>query len=125
MLPPPPDKVPQVIVRTKQSYALWHNHLVNLKRIDQQTLGVKLDKIFTSLLELIFRACFAYDKFEKLHLVSEAIGTNDLLKFFLQIAWEHKMLSHKQYSEIILNIDEIGRMLGGWKKNIQDKTSTL
>jgi hypothetical protein len=44
-----------------------------------------------------------------------------LLKFFLQIAWEHKVVDHKQYSTLILNLDEVGRMLGGWKKDIQER----
>ncbi|MFZ2521922.1 MAG: four helix bundle protein [Minisyncoccia bacterium] len=77
--------------------------------------------MFLSLLELIFRACFAYDKFEKLSLVSQAIGKDDLLKFFLQIAWEHKIIDNKQYGVLILNLDEVGRMLGGWKKDIQER----
>ncbi len=46
---------------------------------------------------------------------------NDLLKFFLQIMWEHKIIDHKQYGSLILLLDEIGRMLGGWKKDIQEK----
>jgi hypothetical protein len=111
-----------VLVRTKEAYHLWHDHLANLRQLDRLTLGNKIDDIFVSILELIFRACFAYDKFEKLSLVSQAIGKNDLLKFFLQIGWEHKMLNHEQYGQFILQLDEIGRMLGGWKKSLADKT---
>ena len=74
------------------------------------------------MLELIFRACFAHDKFEKLSLVSHAVGKNDILKFFLQIGWEHKVLDHEDYAKLILLLDEVGRQLGGWKKNLQEKT---
>lgn len=86
------------------------------------TIGDKIDDIFLAILELIFRACFAYDKFEKLSLVSQAIGKNDLLKFFLQIGWEHKIVNRVRYGDFILRLDEIGRMLGGWKKSLEDKT---
>lgn len=110
-------------MRAKEAYQAWHNHLVNLKRLDRDTVGTKIDTTFLSILELIFRACFAYDKFKKLSLVSQAIGKTDLLKFFLQIGWEHKILNHTQYGALILNLDEVGRMLGGWKKNLGDKTS--
>lgn len=98
--------------------------MLNINRLDRITLGTKIDGIFLSMLELVFRGCFAYDKFEKLSLVSQAIAKNDLLKFFLQIGWEHKLLNHKKYGEIILYLDEAGRMLGGWKKSLQEKTPT-
>lgn len=87
-------------------------------------MGVKIDNTFTSFLEIIFRATFAYDKFEKLSLVSQAIGKSDLLKFFLQIAWEQKIIDHKIYASLILLLDDTGRMLGGWKKSLQEKTPT-
>lgn len=115
--------IPLVLVRAKKAYQLWHKSIVNLKRVDRYTTGAKIDDIFLSLLELIFRTCFSYDKFEKLSLVSQAIAKSDLLKFFLQIGWEHKIIDHKTYGELIIHLDEVGRMLGGWKKNIRDKTS--
>ncbi len=93
-----------------------------MKRVDRYTIGAKIDDIFLSLLEFIFRGCFAYDKFEKLSLVSQAIAKSDLLKFFLQISWEHKVIDHKNYGTLILLLDEVGRMLGGWKKSLAEKT---
>jgi hypothetical protein len=117
-------QAPLVLVRTKESYKAWHLHLINIPRTDRDTLGNKIDNIFVSLLELIFRATFVCDKFEKLSLVSQSIGKTDLLKFFLQIGWEHKTLNHTIYGNIILQLDEIGRMLGGWKKSLQEKTPT-
>ena len=119
----PPQQIPLVLVRAKEAYQVWHGSIVNLKRVDRYTLGARIDDIFLSLLELIFRGCFAYDKFEKLSLVSQAIAKSDLLKFFLQLGWEHKIIDHKSYGALILLLDEIGRMLGGWKKNLGDKTS--
>lgn len=57
-------------------------------------------------------------------ILSYAIGKNDLIKFFLQIAWEEKICDHKKYAELILLLDEVGRMLGGWKRHLQEKTPT-
>ena len=96
--------------------------MVNVKRIDRYTICLKIDDGFLALLEYIFRATFAYDKFEKLSLISQIIGKCDLLRFLLQIAWEQKIIDHKIYGEIILKLEEVGRMLGGWKKNLEEKT---
>lgn len=120
----PPRKNPLVLVKVKESYRVWHRHLNNIKKIDRNTIGNKIDLEFLDLLEILFKATFAYDKFEKLSLVSNAIGKNDLLKFFLQIGWEEKVCDNKKYAELILLLDEVGRMLGGWKRHLQDKTPT-
>lgn len=109
-------------MRSKEAYALWHRGIVNLTRVDRYTTGAKIDEVFLGLLELIFRACFVHDKFEKLSLVSHAIGKSDLLKFFLQIGWEQKVLDAKTYGALIVLLDEVGRMLGGWKRSLSDKT---
>jgi len=121
---PPQQQSPLVLTKTKEVYQFWHKNLINWNRLDRYTVGAKIDDNFLSLLELIFRACFAYDKFEKLSLVSQAIGKNDLIKFLLQIVWEQKIINHANYGSLILLLDEVGRMLGGWKKNLQEKTPT-
>ncbi len=110
------------MVRAKESYRVWHGCLLKINRVDRYTIGAEIDASFRSLLEIIFRATFAHDKFEKLSLVSQAIGRADLLKFFLQIGWEHKVFDHKAYGQLILLLDEVGRMLGGWKKSLHEKT---
>ncbi|MEK7535527.1 MAG: four helix bundle protein [Patescibacteria group bacterium] len=109
-------------MNTKAAYALWHKYLVNLKRIDRYTIGTKIDETFLELLEFIFRSCFAYDKFEKVAMISSAIGKSDLVKFELQIAWETDVIENKIYGQLILHLEHIGRMLGGWKKSAGEKT---
>lgn len=111
-----------MLVKAKEIYQIWHKNLVNLNRLDRYTIGAKIDETFLFFLELIFRASFAHDRFEKLSLVSQAAGKGDILKFFLQIGWEQKVISHANYGSFIISLDEIGRMLGGWKRSLQEKT---
>ena len=113
-----------MLVKAKEAYQAWHKHLLSVNRVDRYTIGARIDETFLSLLELLFRAVFAYDKFEKLSLVSQAIGKGDLLRFFLQIGWEQKAIDLKCYGSMIILLDEVGRMLGGWKKDLQEKTPT-
>lgn len=47
----------------------------------------------------------------------------DLLKFFLQISWEIGVLQTKHYSTLSEHLSEIGRMLGGWRRGVESKTS--
>lgn len=81
----PPLQSPTVLLRAKEVYYSWHEYLVHIKRLDRYTIGGRIDEIFLSLLELIFQSSFAFDKFEKLSLVTHAIGKCDLLKFFCSL----------------------------------------
>ena len=114
-------QVPLALVKTKEAYRSWHSYLRNIHRIDRYTIGAKIDEVFISLLEFIYHACFASDKFEKLSCLTGAITKSDLLKFLLQLAWEQKIIDHKRYGALLLDLDEIGRMLGGWKRAIHAK----
>ena len=71
-------------------------------------------------LELIIIASYLGKK-EKLPYVIRASTKLDLLKFFLQVAWEIKALDSKKYIMLSEGLDEIGRMLGGWHKHIIEK----
>jgi len=118
----PPPQIPVVLIRAKEAYRVWHKYLVNLNRLDQYTIGAKIDETFLSFLELIFRAGFENVKLEKRSILSQAISKCDLLNFLLQLAWEQKVIDHKNYGSLIILLDEAGRMLGGWKKSLQEKT---
>lgn len=56
---------------------------------------------------------------EKHPYVLRAITKLDVLKFFLKVSWEIKALDNKKYLAISEQLDEIGKMLGGWNKQLQ------
>ena len=96
-----------------------------MPRIERQTVGFQIDAYFRQLLELLFRASFSRERGEKIILVKQATAKLDLIKFFLQIAWEQKLLDHKKYHLLSEPLDEIGKMQGGWLKQLSQKTSTM
>jgi len=85
------------------------------------TLGNKIDSLFVGILELIFIAVYL-PREHKLPYIKKSIGKVDLLKFFLQISWEINSLENKKYIALSEPLNEIGRMLGGWYKQIDKQT---
>lgn len=73
------------------------------------------------LLENIFKTIYLSNT-EKYHQLISAIVKLDGLKLFLQLAWENKCIPTQKYSELSEQLNEIGRMLGGWKKGLENKT---
>ncbi|MEK7078087.1 MAG: four helix bundle protein [Patescibacteria group bacterium] len=61
-------------------------------------------------------------KEQKIPILEKSRNKLDLLKFFFQIGWEIKILDDKKYIAISERLNEIGRMLGGWIKGLQNKT---
>lgn len=81
------------------------------------TIGTRIENKFLDLLEMSYTAYFT-EKDKKSEKISECIFILDKLKFLITIAWETKIIGNKQYEEIALKLEEIGRMLGGWKNKV-------
>ncbi len=56
-------------------------------------------------------------------MLSKTIAKLDNLKFFMQLAWEAKLIPTEKYTNISRDFEDIGRQLGGWRKGLQKKTS--
>ena len=97
---------------------MWHEFLLKFPKHSKHTLGSKIDFLFLETIEFIVKANYA-DKIEKLISLKRASVKLDLLKFFLQIAWEVKSLDNKKYIRLSEKLNEIGKMLGGWIKSIK------
>ena len=57
----------------------------------------------------------------KILLLGKAISKLDTLKFFMQLAWESKLIPNEKYINLSGKLEEIGRMLGGWRKGLENK----
>src|SRR3989344_6741132 len=118
---PPPTSLP-IITRTTQAYKLWHDIVQHLPKNSRYTLGSKVDTAFLDTIELIYIA-ITLPKEKKIPYIQRAISKFDLLKFFLQISWDIKALDNNKYAMISEPLNEIGRMLGGWYRNLLKETS--
>ena len=85
----------------------------HLTRDARYTLGVKIDSSLIETIEAVFTASFL-ERSKKLPYLERATMKLDLAKFFLQIAWEIQALDNKKYTLISDQLNEVGKMLGGW-----------
>ena len=118
--PPPKGFLSDLPILTKAAlaYKLWHAALVRFPRLSRYTLGARIDGLFVETIELLLLAGYA-SKDQKASIVARASTKLDVLKFFLQIAWEIKCLDNSVYARIATPLVEVGRMLGGWRKQLQ------
>lgn len=103
--------------RATDAYKLWHGFLKDVPKVSRYSLGTAIDTRFIITVELILRSGYAA-RSAKPALVERASSELDVLKFLLQVAWELKVLDNKKYTRISEPLDEVGRMLGGWRKQL-------
>ena len=113
-----------VVLKLKETYGFWQEYLQHFPKANRFTLGSKIDEVFLNAIEYCFLA--SYSAFtDKQILLDRSIMRVDLLKLLLQLAWDTKCLDTKKYTHLGENLSEIGKMLGGWKKSLQQKTPRL
>ena len=100
---------------------LWLNITPHIAKTSRYTIGQRIENKFLDLLELSYTAYFT-GKDNKVEKISECILILDTLKYLISVTWEGKVISNSQYEQLAVKLDEVGRMLGGWKKGLENKT---
>lgn len=118
--PPPRNNLP-IIQHLLRAYLLWQEYVHSLPKKSRYTIGARIEKYFLDTLEAVFLASVS-DRAHRLVYVERAVVKFDALKFFLQVAWESKVLDTKKYTALSSILEGIGKMLGGWRRNLVTQT---
>ncbi len=115
-----PKLIP-VVLKLKDAYGVWQNYLNHFPKANRFTLGSKIDDVFLASIEYCFLASYA-SVGDKLIFIDKAISRVDLIKLLLQLAWDIQALDTKKYIHLSEYLAEIGKMLGGWRRQVANKT---
>ena len=95
------------------------NIVPHINKGARYTIGTRIENKLLDLLEISYTTYFT-GKEQKAEKIGECIFLTDIIKFLISTAWEGKLISHKQFEEIALKLDEIGRMFGGWRNGLNN-----
>jgi len=110
---------PSILQKIKEGYLLWLNIVNHIPKDRRYTIGARIENKFLDLLENSYLAYFIARE-KKTEKVTHCILILDTLKFIISIVWEAKLISPNQYEEIAIKLEEIGKMLGGWKNSLDN-----
>lgn len=108
-----------IFKKTYDLYRNLYNILKQFPRKDRYSLGQKCEETLLSILELFWLVNVS--KINRLNYLKEANIKLNMLRVYLRLAKDIKALSLKSYTVLQEQIDEIGRMLGGWIKATERK----
>ncbi len=111
-----------VLQKVKSGYIIWHTYITTLPKTSRYTIGQTIDEYFIQTIENILIASFL-QKQEKQPFIRKAIISLDIVKFFLNLLWETKILDEKKYIALSFPLAEAGKMLGGWHGQIVKQNS--
>lgn len=113
LVAPPPRLLLPLLQKAKGAYVIWYGYYQILPKLHRHSLGQRIDTLFIEIIEAISTASFL-SRDEKHPYVRLAIRKVDTLKILLMVLWETKSVDNKQYIVLSMQIEEIGKMLGGW-----------
>lgn len=107
-----------IYIKTYELYKTFYGYLYSFPRKDRYSFGQRCEKVLLDLLEAIITAS-NLSKQEKLPILRQAGIKVDLLKVLFKLGKDIKVIEIKKYQELEQNVEEIGKMIGGWIKTTQ------
>jgi four helix bundle protein len=91
---------------------LWVYPTVNkFSKSQRFVLGQRIENTIVNILEGIIEANQEINKYSRLKKISIEL---DKLRIFVRLSKDLKLISVRQYGFVSGNINEVGKMLGGW-----------
>lgn len=105
----------------KKNYELYkslNTIRASVPKQDRYVVWQRVENTSLDITELLLHATALY-KIEKLPILDQASVKLNLLRVLIRLSHDTKAIDGKKYTTIQQQIDEIGRMLGGWIKSIK------
>ena len=86
-------------------------------KISKFTFGDRIIKIIFDIQELIIEAIYSKNKLEKLYEINISL---EKLRIYIRMCNDRLYISLKQYEHISFDLNEVGKMVGGWIKSCKE-----
>lgn len=107
----------------KMSYDLYktfYDCRINVSKQDRYTIWQRGENCILDLIEAILLASQS-GKAEKLPVLETASVKLNILRVLIRLTKDVKAIDNEKYITLETNIDEIGRMLGGWIRSTKER----
>lgn len=101
-------------------YKMFYTFRTTVPKQDKYTIWQKSENLILEILEGILSASYK-QKFEKMPVLERASLKLNVLRVLIRLMKDIKTIDNKKYSALEEIIDEMGRMLGGWLRSINNR----
>ena len=114
-----PTKAPDELIAVTKAYDLVReimSRVAKYPRSHKFVLGDRTLNAAYDLLDLLVEAKYSHEKFI---LLDRANILLERMRFQIRLAYDEKLLAAKGYEAVSRQIEEVGRLVGGWRKSKQ------
>lgn len=104
--------------KTYELYKEFYGRRKQFPKADRYVLGQQCEGALVDILRMLFQAGSVSKQDKAAHLDRASIELN-MLRIYFRMAKDIKAVDVKTYVALEERVDEIGRMLGGWRKSVQ------
>ena len=109
-----------IFKKTYELYKEFYGFRHAVSKQDHYTIWQRCENLILDILESILWAS-QLSKIEKLPVLEKSSLKLNFLRVFIRLCKETRVLDNKKYILCEEDMDEIGRMLGGWIKSTRDR----
>ncbi len=90
--------------------------IVKFPRAHRFTLGARMENLLFDILESLIEAKY---KKEKKSFLQRANLNLEKFRFFVRLCYDMRFINVKKYEYVSREVNEVGRLIGGWIKAIE------
>ncbi|MEJ0053396.1 MAG: four helix bundle protein [bacterium] len=101
-------------------YKMFYGYRADVSKQDRYTIWQRSENSILDIVEAILLASQS-SKAEKLPILEGASVKLNLVRILVRLTKDVKAIDNKKYLALEANVDEIGRMLGGWIRSAKER----
>lgn len=115
--PPTAPDEPILVVQWERTLAAILDRTAQFPKSERHTFAARVDGRALDVLEALVQARWASRR-EKGELLARADTHLAVLRVLVRVCHERRLLARAAYESIVREMDEAGRMLGGWRRSL-------
>jgi len=119
MEPTGPDE-PRLIVHWERTLGDLLDRTMRFPKAQRFTFAARVDGRALDMLEKLVQARWASGR-RKESLLEDADADLAVLRVLVRVCFERRLLARAGFEHVVRNLDEAGRMLGGWRKQVRQR----